>query len=1071
MQPEMRLRALPVGPVLLIGLALNSAGSPLKASEPVDYLSQIKPLLSEKCYSCHGALKQESDLRLETLALMLQSDVISPGDAASSELLTRIKAPGDQRMPPPEEGSPLLPDQVDLIQRWISAGAKAPDEQPPPAPSEHWAFQPINAPDVVNDQSLAEHPVDALLEQLRRARGVSAVGPAERSLRLRRLYLDLSGLPPTAEQLCDRRPWETIVDELLADPAYGQRWARHWMDVWRYSDWYGLGQQIRYSQKHIWHWRDWIVDSLNHDKGYGQMVLEMLAGDEVAPNDPSTIAGTGYLARNYYLFNRTTWLDHTIEHTGKAFLGLTLNCAKCHDHKYDPISQLDYYRLRAIFEPHQVRLDPIPGVTDFEQDGLPRVFDDNVDRKTYLHLRGNPKTPDEETEITPGVPAILSSFAIPIEPIELPPQAYAPGTRDYVQQARIESAEAAVNKAVSELEAARKRLAEDRSRPDVEPSPDAESSFEVADSFDAEMPELWKLVGDGWQYKDGALQLTRATREKVMVRLIPKLPRDFLVECTYTTTGGTTYKSVSFRFDQNESLSTSNFVYTSAHAPGPKVQVAFERGGSATYPPQGRKATKIEVGRKYRLKFAVRDTLVNVWLDDQLMVAYQLPDRPEGHFNFSGFDATVAFDEIKIRTLPDDFKLASAGNPKIVTISDLKTAVKAAELKVRAANASLAATQAVIAADNARIVQHVSQDEQTRLALIAAQKQLAHKIADAEFRMVAEATDAKKLKAAKTAKSAAEKALNDIDPSAPKYESLRGAKKALESPAHKEPDYPAVYAATSTGRRLAFAKWVVSEQNPLTARVAVNHVWMRHFGEPLVDSVFDFGLRAPAPDQLPLLDYLANELITSNWSLKHLHRLIVTSAAYQLSAAEKDADQINLQVDPNNRLYWRRHSRRMESQLVRDVLVSLAGQLDGRFDGPSVDPNKQAQRRAVYFKHSRDQQDKFLTMFDDADILQCYRRSESIVPQQALALSNSQLAIEMSARIAEQIREKNQSADFEAFSSASFFLLLGRSATTKELRECDRFRQQLIELGIDHQRIESRLIQVLINHNDFVTIR
>ena len=132
------------------------------------------------------------------------------------------------------------------------------------------------------------------------------------------------------------------------------------------------------------------------------------------------VRATGFLARNYYLFNRTTWLDNTIEHTGKALFGLTLNCAKCHDHKYDPISQLDYYRFRAIFEPHQVRLDPVPGEVDFDKDGLPRVFDEHIDAPTYLHKRGDPKHPDTSKTISPGVPEMLASFAPDIEEIQLP---------------------------------------------------------------------------------------------------------------------------------------------------------------------------------------------------------------------------------------------------------------------------------------------------------------------------------------------------------------------------------------------------------------------------------------------------------------------------------------------------------------------------------------------------------------------------------------------------------------------------------------------------------------------------
>ena len=178
------------------------------------------------------------------------------------------------------------------------------------------------------------------------------------------------------------------------------------MDIWRYSDWWGLGAEVRNSQKHIWHWRDWIIESLNADKGYDQMLREMLAADELYPDDLDKLRASGFLARQYFKFNRTTWLDETIEHTSKAMLGLTFNCAKCHDHKYDPISQVDYYRMRAIFEPYQVRTDMVPGEVDLEKDGIPRAFDCNLDAKTFLHIRGDDRRPDEGRPIEPGVPRI-----------------------------------------------------------------------------------------------------------------------------------------------------------------------------------------------------------------------------------------------------------------------------------------------------------------------------------------------------------------------------------------------------------------------------------------------------------------------------------------------------------------------------------------------------------------------------------------------------------------------------------------------------------------------------------------
>src|SRR5262249_2626171 len=215
-------------------------------------------------------------------------------------------------------------------------------------------------------------------------------------------------------------------------PQYGERWGRHFLDIWRYSDWWGLGAELRNSQRHIWHWRDWVVESLNADLGYDEMIRQMLAADELYPTDPQKLRATGFLARPYFLFNRTTCLDEVIEHTGRGFLGLTCNCAKCHDHKYDPIKQADYYAFRAIFEPYQLRTDLLPGEGDTTKDGIPRAFDCNLDAKTFLHIRGDERNPDPNREIVPGLPAFLAPNGLKIEPVKLPLLAYQPGMRSEI---------------------------------------------------------------------------------------------------------------------------------------------------------------------------------------------------------------------------------------------------------------------------------------------------------------------------------------------------------------------------------------------------------------------------------------------------------------------------------------------------------------------------------------------------------------------------------------------------------------------------------------------------------------
>lgn len=298
------------------------------AAHAADYVKDIKPILKARCYACHGALKQKADLRMDTAAAMRQGG--DSGDILIKDhalLLERVITTDlDERMPPEGEGSALNGEEVAKLKAWIEAGAPAPANEVPEAdPRAHWAYQ--------VPQSSGQ-TMDALLAARLTAKQLKPQPPAPAELWLRRIHLDLCGLPPSAQDIEDflkdtsAPARQRVVDRLLASPQYGERWARHFMDIWRYCDWYGLGDQLRHSQKHLWHWRDWIVESLNADKGYDEMIVQMLAADELAPEDRDNLRATGFLARSYYLFNRTTWLDETIEHTCRAFLGVTMQCVK-----------------------------------------------------------------------------------------------------------------------------------------------------------------------------------------------------------------------------------------------------------------------------------------------------------------------------------------------------------------------------------------------------------------------------------------------------------------------------------------------------------------------------------------------------------------------------------------------------------------------------------------------------------------------------------------------------------------------------------------------------------------------
>jgi len=891
------------------------------AGETVDYPTQIKPLLAARCYSCHGALKQQAELRLESRALMLtggdSGQVLEPGSASRSYLIERITADDDERMPPASEGARLTAGEVELIRKWIDQGAVAPEEPIPPDPRKHWAFQQPIRHDVPPVQNIAwsRNPIDAFLADGHHRHDLVPLDSAQPQILLRRVYLDLIGLPPTRKELQafladdSEDAYEKVVLRLLDLPAYGERWGRHWMDVWRYSDWYGLGGQVRYSQKHIWRWRDWIIQSLNDDKPYNRMIVEMLAGDEIAPTDSNILPATGFLARNYFLFNRTTWLDTTVEHTSKAFLGLTLNCARCHDHKYDPLLQVDYYRMRAVFEPHQVRVDPVSGETDLNRDGLPRAFDDNPDVATYLFVRGNEQEPDKSRVIEPGVPAVLASEAFQPTPVALPRAAYAPGLQPFALADHLAAAE-------RQIETARQAL-------------------------------------------------SAAQQQQTMSEA--------------TATGETTHAD----------------------------------DGQAEKPPISLEAARAAV----------------VVTEKTVAAAELYPAALR-----SAYTADVA----KAQTQPPE------NSSQLVT----KAASAAREYEL------------------AQAAEAVARAEQELGAARQDTNQAKEKLAAAETKL---ATARTKLTAAQSTLKSPGEAYTSL------YVSLRAANGMVDEATPRHGPYSKV----STGRRTALARWIANSKNPLTARVAVNHIWLRHFGQPLVASMMDFGLRAKRPPQQELLDWLAVELMENNWSMKHLHQLIVTSRAYQLDSSLLRADKSTRQADPDNDYYWRRKPVRMESQVVRDSLLHLAGILDPKIGGPTVDPKSDDTvfRRSLYFTHSRDDRAKFLTMFDDADILRCYRRKESIVPQQALALANSKLALSMSRKLATAIDAEIGQASDEQFVGAAFETVLLVQPTSAELTAClDAMQQTRNTLEASDQatrdvRARQNLVHALLNHNDFVTIR
>ncbi len=896
------------------------------------YRREIQPVLAQRCYSCHGALKQEGGLRVDTVELMKRGgdsgSSIATADPTNSLILQRITST-DPASRMPHEGESLKPEQIDAITRWVNSNAPGPaDEVPEADPREHWAFKTVTRPTVPDDpSSWSRNAIDHFIAASHRKQGLKPQPSAAEMLLVRRLYVDLVGLPPSAQELAaiqfnEANWYEALVERLLQDSRYGERWARHWMDVWRYSDWWGLGDQLRNSQYHMWHWRDWIIESLNKDLPLDEMMRQMLAADELYPGDIDKLRATGYLARNYFLFNRNPWMEETVEHVSKSLLGLTMNCSKCHDHKFDPIEQNDFYRLRAFFEPYHVRLDMLPGEMDLNKNGLPRVYDGVLDAPTYFYNRGDENQPDKSKAISPDVPKILQFKPIEIQAIELLQVAQQPEYQPWIAKNYLAAAEEKLIKSEAAIEPIRQRAAQLRETI-------ATTEAKLAGSVESESSPAIDN-----EKIEGELKSQRASLAEVDVELnAAQLSKDV------------------------------------AHAELESTQA----------------------------KVALLETT-----------------RQSG--------------ESPVASNVDESRIAAVRVKRRVQLLRAQQAVVATELKLlRAKDDAKKGVEAEL--DKAR--QAVAQAQEQTAAVIAADQQ---------------------------------------------PEALVGGKWTPTRFLNSTADDPAVkFPAQSTGRRRALASWITDSRNPLTARVAVNHLWNRHFGTPIVATTFDFGRKGALPTHPELLDWLASELVDSGWSMKHLHRLMVMSSTYRLSSSNLGGED-NLTKDTDNRLWWRRNPIRIESQVVRDSILQLSGELDSSLYGPSIPAAQQAEskRRSLYFFHSNNERNPFLSMFDEALVKECYSRDQSIVPQQALALVNSGLVLKSTEKIAQKITEDlGKSGEVEQeWVTRAFQLILGSSPTESELKVTGEALQrwQAIE-NHSPQKARQLLVWTLLNHNDFVTLR
>jgi mono/diheme cytochrome c family protein len=849
---------------LLTVLALAPAvGADGPAADPraVEHFEKhVRPVLVEKCIACHGPKAQRGSLRLDSRQGLLKGGDTGPalvaGQPDNSLLIKAIRRAGDLKMPPKDKDR-LTPAQVDALSAWVRMGAPWPAGAAPDASAgstvlarkSHWAFRPVHRPALpaVRDTAWAQTALDRFILARLEAKGLTPSPAAGRRTLIRRVTFDLTGLPPAPEEVeafvNDRRPdaYERLVERLLASPAYGERWGRHWLDVARYADTRGYVFTAERRFPYSYTYRDYVIASFNSDRPYDRFLVEQLAADQLDLGaDRRPLAAMGYLTLGRrFLNNVHDIIDDRIDVVMRGLQGLTVSCARCHDHKFDPIPTRDYYSLYGVFassvEPAELPLltrpDPTAGPTPFQKELQARQ--DKVDR--FLK--------EQYADLLPRFRAQASDYLLAARNLDRPR-----GDR---------------------------RLGRD---------------------------DLNRALMRRWR------QYLGAARKGHHPVLAPFLAFAALPEKDYATKAA----ALAARFAANSEP---------GKAINPLVAKAF-----ASKPP----ASFADVARLYGQLFKEADS-------------------PTRHA-----DA----DREAIRQV-----LYGPGAPTNIAPEQLEPFL----------------------------------DRAMRNRLTPLRKRVE------QWRATAPDAPPRAMVLVDMPAPVSPRVLVRGNPGNPGVLVPRQFLEVL-SPGPRRP-------FTKGSGRLELARAIASKDNPLTARVMVNRVWMHHFGQGLVRTPGDFGLRGEPPTHPELLDWLAVEFVESGWSVKQLHRLIVQSAAYRQASEETGK---GAEVDGDNTLLWRMNRRRLEFEPLRDALLATAGRLDARMGGQAVEIAQApfTPRRSVYGFIDRQNLPGLFRTFDLASPdSSTPQRHSTTVPQQALFLMNGPFAIAQAKALAARPDVVGQKSD------------------------------------------------------------
>jgi hypothetical protein len=964
------------------------------ADEP-DFNRQIAPLLVDRCLECHSGAEPEGSLDLTRFASATKGGESGPalvaGDLDKSLLWQRV---ADNEMPPKK---PLSAEEKETLGAWIAAGAKWGVDPIDPlavttahrAGYDWWSLQPIRRPEVprADGDTFSKNDVDRFIYQQLKSAGLAPSRPAERATLIRRLSFDLVGLPPSPEEVqefvTDKSPdaYAKVVERLLDSPHYGERWARHWLDVAHFGE--SDGFEYDRMRPNAWPYRDWVIAALNADMPYDEFARLQIAGDVLKPNDPDAIIAAGFLVHGAFdglmpagdamrQIMRQDELEDIVSLVGQSFLGLTVHCARCHDHKFDPVRAEDYYRLASSLSGVRRGERELPGgevsaelLKHLAAVGAELAMLEEVGRDRLLQAR-----PKETKE--PPTPLLFFEFADDDSGLKLH------------GGAKLESGALLL---------------------------DGKDSYAATAPLDAAIREktleAWVKLDSLKQRGGGAISLQ--------------------------TLDGNTFDAIVFGEQQpGQWMAGSD---------------SFRRTRSFNAPQEERAHEEF-------MHFAI------VYAADGTITGYR-----NGEIYGSSYKAEgpIAFEAGKAQ-LVFGLRHAPVANGKM-----LEGSIERAALHDRALSAE---EIALSAASGGKIV-----SLKQILAALVPDEQARHQALSTELARLK--TEASWLKSPKVY------TVTPKQPEAPTHLLLRGnpvQKGEVVAPAGLTAfeDRPGNYRLDPNSpegeRRRNLAEWIASRDNPLFARTIVNRVWHYHFGRGLVETPSDLGFNGGAASHPELLDYLADELIASGWRLKHLHRLIVHSAAYQQASQPRPAA---LAVDADNRLLWRFTPRRLDAEAIRDAVLSISGQLNPKPGGPSfmdfrpfdnhnsqyyepIDPEgREFHRRSVYRMWARGGKSPLLDTFDCPDpSTSTPKRGTTTTPLQALALLNNSFMLRMSDAMAERLLGEAGDDPLKQIDLA-FRLAYSREASEEERKLATAF--------VERNGLPA-LCRVILNTNGFLYV-